>query len=72
MTKKEYHEQKVNDLLINQLNNLKKAEKEIEGLINAELLDVNSKVIRVLEVMQAIKFDTYILRELDDMNDSKE
>lgn len=66
-SKQEYHEERINEMLQQELNDLKKLTLDIESIINADLLDINLKAIKVFEEMQKVKFNSYIFREIEEM-----
>jgi hypothetical protein len=64
ITKQEHYTNLVNTMLQRELDSIKKIEKEIEDILKADLIDIDTKAIRVFEEIQRIKFDSNIFREL--------
>lgn len=65
-TKQEVYEARVKLMLDKQLKDLKGLVANVESILDADMLDINSKAIKVLECMQSVNFNTYILRELEE------
>lgn len=66
-TKQEHFTEIITEMLNRDLEDLKKIVNEIEGILSADLIDIDTKAIRTLEAFQKVKFDTSILRELQVM-----
>lgn len=69
MNKKEHLENVVNGLLLGELGKIKAIENEVEGLLNADGIDVELKTIRVFETIQKIKFNSEIFRTIKEMKE---
>lgn len=57
----------INGLLLKELSDLKEVTADVEKILKADMIDVEVKAIRILEEIQKIRFNTVILRELQDM-----
>jgi len=67
-TKQEHYTDVVNNMLNRELEDLKKIVLDVEKVLGANLMSIDNKAIKVLEIMQTVKFNTEIFRELQQMN----
>jgi membrane carboxypeptidase/penicillin-binding protein PbpC len=65
--KQEHYTNLINGMLQRQLDDIKKVVNEIEGILNANMIDIDSKAIRVLAEIQKVKFNEDIFKELQFM-----
>ena len=53
-----------------ELEILKNAVTQVEGILNADLLEIEYKAIKTFEAMQKIQFDSEIFRDIIEMKKS--
>jgi len=66
-SKQEHYTKVITRKLNRELEILKKAVEQVEGLLNADLLEIELKAIRTYEAIQEIKFDSEIFRDIISM-----
>jgi len=66
-SKQEHYTKMITRKLNRELEILKKVVEKVEGILNADLLEMEFKVIRTFEEIQEIKFDSEIFRDLIEM-----
>jgi len=69
-SKQEHYTKMITRKLNRELEILKKAVEQVEGLLNADLLEIELKAIKTFEAIQEIKFDSEIFRDIISMKNS--
>lgn len=69
-SKQEHYTNIITRKLNRELEILKKAVEQVEGLLNADLLEIELKAIKTFEAIQEIKFDSEIFRDIISMKNS--
>jgi len=66
-TKEQHYTEVINNMLQRELEDLKTIVRDVEKVLKADLMSIDNKAIKVLEIMQMVRFNTEILRELQQM-----
>jgi len=69
-SKQEHYTNMITRKLNRELEILKNAVTQVEGILNADLLEIEYKAIKTFEAMQKIQFDSEILRDIIEMKKS--
>jgi len=69
-SKQEHFTNMITRKLNRELEILKKAVEQVEGILKADLLEIEYKAIKTLEAIQKIQFDSEILRDIIEMKKS--
>jgi len=66
-SKQEHYTNIITRKLNRELEILKKAVEQVEGILNADLLEIEFKAIKTFEAIQKIQFDSEIFRDIISM-----
>ena len=66
-TKEQHYTEVINNMLQRELEDLKTIVRDVVKVLKADLMSIDNKAIKVLEIMQMVRFNTEILRELQQM-----
>jgi len=69
-SKQEHYTNMITRKLNRELEILKNAVTQVEGILNADLLEIEYKAIKTFEAMQKIQFDSEIFRDIIEMKKS--
>jgi len=69
-SKQEHFTNIITRKLNRELEILKNAVAQVEGILNADLLEIEYKAIKTFEAMQKIQFDSEIFRDIIEMKKS--